>query len=143
MKYKLAWLRLWSKVEQILKDNLDFTPSPSPSPSVKIQIMGEKFCLSWKGKTLLGVVNKLLKTKTLLISASNILSYYLICFKPGHFVVKISLNLNTNIDNPQPKSCQYEYSALYAKLNRGHYNEFPLQQYSRKCQKTKWRKQLE
>ena len=89
--------------------------------------MGKKFCLSWKGKTLLGVVNKLLKTKTLLISASNILSYYLICFKPGHFVVKISLILNTHIDNPQPKSCQYEYSALYAKLNRGHYNEFPLQ----------------
>ena len=103
---------------------------PSPSPSVKIQIMGGKACLRCKSKLLLGVVNKLLKTKSLLTSASNILSYYLICFKPGHFVVKISLNLNTNIDNPQPKSCQYEYSALYAKLNRGHYNEFPLQQYS-------------
>ena len=50
-----------------------------------------------------------------------------ICFIPGHFVVKISLNLNPHIDNAKPKSCQYEYSALYAKLNRGHYNEFPLQ----------------
>jgi hypothetical protein len=50
---------------------------PSPSPSVKIQIMGEKVCLRCKGKTLLGVVNKLLITKSLLTSPSNVLSYYL------------------------------------------------------------------
>ena len=36
---------------------------PSTSNSVKIQIMGGKVCLRCKGKTLLGVVNKLLKTK--------------------------------------------------------------------------------
>jgi len=30
---------------------------------VKIQIMGRKVCLSCKGKTLLGIFNKLLKTK--------------------------------------------------------------------------------
>ena len=37
---------------------------PSPSPWVKIQIMGGKVCLRLKGKTLLGVVTKLLKTIT-------------------------------------------------------------------------------
>ena len=50
------------KVEKILKGSLDSIPSPS----VKIQIMGGKVCLKCKGKTLLGVVNKLLKTKSLL-----------------------------------------------------------------------------
>ena len=35
----------------------------SPSPSVKIQIMGGKVCLRCKGKALLGVVKKVLKTK--------------------------------------------------------------------------------
>ena len=47
------------KVENILKGSLDLIPSPLPS--VKIQIMGGKVCLRCKGKTLLGVVNKLLK----------------------------------------------------------------------------------
>ena len=40
----------------------------SPSSSVKIQIMG---------KTLLGVVNKLLKTKSLLTTPSNVLPSHL------------------------------------------------------------------
>jgi hypothetical protein len=48
------------KVEKILKGSL--VSNPSPSPSVKLQIMGGKVCLRFKGKTLLGVVNKLLKT---------------------------------------------------------------------------------
>ena len=52
------------KVEKILEDSLDLILSPSPS--LKIQIMGGKVCLRCKGKTLLGVVNKLLKTKSLL-----------------------------------------------------------------------------
>ena len=43
---------------------------PSPSPSVKIQIMGGKVCLRCKGKTLLNVVNKRLKRKSLLTSPS-------------------------------------------------------------------------
>ena len=43
------------KVQKILKGSLDSIPSPS----VKIQIMDRKVCLSCKGKTLLGVVNKL------------------------------------------------------------------------------------
>ena len=51
-------------VETILKGSLDSIPS-SP-PSVKIQIMGGKVCLMCKSKTLLGVVNKLLKTKTII-----------------------------------------------------------------------------
>jgi hypothetical protein len=59
-------------VENILKGSLDSIPSPSPS--VKIQIMGGKLC---KGKTLLGVVNKLLKTKNLVTSPNNVLPYYL------------------------------------------------------------------
>ena len=41
-------------------------------PSVKIGIMGGKVCLRCKGKTLLGVVNKLLKTKSLLTSPSMV-----------------------------------------------------------------------
>ena len=48
------------KVKKIYEDG----PDSIPSPSVKIQIMGGKFCLRHKGKTLLEVVNKLLKTKT-------------------------------------------------------------------------------
>ena len=63
------------QVEKILKGSLDSIPSPSPS--VKIQIVGGKVYLNCKGKTLLGVVNKLLKTKSLLTSPSNVLPYYL------------------------------------------------------------------
>ena len=59
------------KVEKILKGNLDSIPSHSPS--VKIQIMSRKVCSRCKGKTLLGAVNKLLKTKSLLTSPSNVL----------------------------------------------------------------------
>ena len=62
-----------SKAEQILKGSLDSIPSPL----LKIQIMGGKGCLRCKGKTLLGIVNKLLKTKSLLTSPSNVLAYYL------------------------------------------------------------------
>ena len=47
------------KVENILKGSLDLIHSPSD----KIQIMGGKVCLLCKGKTLLGIFNKLLKTK--------------------------------------------------------------------------------
>ena len=63
------------KVEKILKGRLDSIPSLSPS--VKIQIMGRKVCLKCKDKTFLGVVSKLLKTKSLLTSPSNVLPYYL------------------------------------------------------------------
>ena len=61
------------KVEKILKGSLDLIPSPSPT--VKFQIIGRKVCLKGKGKTLLGIVNKLLKTKSLLTSPSNVLPY--------------------------------------------------------------------
>ena len=66
---------LLSKVEKVLKGSLDLITSPSPS--VKIQIIGRKVCLRCKGKPLLVVVNKLLKTKTMLTSPSNVLPYYL------------------------------------------------------------------
>ena len=46
------------KVENIIKGSLDLIPSPS----VKIRIMGGKVCLKCKGKTLLGIVDKPLKT---------------------------------------------------------------------------------
>ena len=59
------------KVEIFLKGSLDAIPSPS----VKIQIMGGKVYLRCKGKTLLGVVNKLLKTKSLLTLPSHVLPY--------------------------------------------------------------------
>ena len=63
------------KVEKILKGSLH--SMPSPSPLVKIQIMGGKVCLRCKGKTLLGVVYKLLKTKSLLTMPSNVLPFHL------------------------------------------------------------------
>ena len=56
------------KVEKILKGSLDLIPSPS----VKIQIMGGKVCLRCKGKTLLGIFNKLLKTESLLALPNNV-----------------------------------------------------------------------
>ena len=59
------------KVEKILKDSL----VSIPSPFVKIQIMGGKVCLRCKGKALLGIVNKPLKTKSLMTSPSNVLPY--------------------------------------------------------------------
>ena len=63
------------KVEKILKGSLNSTPSTSTS--VKVQIMGGKVYLSCKGKPLLGFVNKLLKSKSLFTSPSNVLPYYL------------------------------------------------------------------
>ena len=72
-KATIIWFKnIWGKVENTLKGILDSIPSPSPS--VKIQIMGRKVCLRFKGKTLLDLVNKLLKTKNLLTTLSNILS---------------------------------------------------------------------
>ena len=50
------------KLENVLKGSLDLIPSPSPS--VKIQVVGGKVCLRFKGKTLL-------------TSPSNVLPYYL------------------------------------------------------------------
>ena len=67
-----AQYRYWdSKVENILKGTLDSIPSPSTT--VKIQIMGGKVCLRCKDKTLLYIVNKLLKAMGLLTSPSNVL----------------------------------------------------------------------
>ena len=73
--FAIAIQMIVSKVENILKGILDSIPSPSPS--TKIQIMGGKVCLRCKGKTLLDVLNNLLKTKSLLTSPSNVLPYHL------------------------------------------------------------------
>ena len=70
LQNELQKIELWFKVEKILKGSLDLIPSPSTS--VKIQIMGGKVCLRYKGKTLLGIVNKLFFT-----SPSDVLPYYL------------------------------------------------------------------
>jgi hypothetical protein len=68
--FQICPLRYFSvKVENILKDSLDSIPLPSPS--VKIKIMGRKVFLRCKGKTLMGIVNKLLKTKSVLTSPRN------------------------------------------------------------------------
>ena len=66
-------LVICTKEENILKSSLDWTLLPSPS--VKLQIMGGEDCLRRKGKTLLDIVNKLLKTKKMLTSPSNFLPY--------------------------------------------------------------------
>ena len=50
------------KIENILEGSLDSIASPSG----KIQMIGGKVCLKCKGKTLLGVVNKLLETKSII-----------------------------------------------------------------------------
>ena len=50
------------KLEDVLKGSLDLIPSPSPS--MKIQVIGGKVGFRCKGKTLLRIVNKLLKTKS-------------------------------------------------------------------------------
>ena len=55
----LGFVSPGGKLEKIQEDSLDSIPSPSHS--VKIQIIGGKVCLSYKGLTLLGVVNKLFK----------------------------------------------------------------------------------
>ena len=59
------------KVKKILKGSLD------PIIFSKNSNYWRENCLRCKGKTLLGVVNKLLKTKSLLTSPSNVLHYYL------------------------------------------------------------------
>ena len=58
------------RVKNISEDKPDSIQSPSPS--MKIQIMVGKVCLRHKGKTLLGVVNKLFVSKSLLTTPSNI-----------------------------------------------------------------------
>ena len=50
---------------------------PSPSSWVKIQFKSGKVCLGWKGKTLLGQINKLFVFKSLLTTPSNVLTLHL------------------------------------------------------------------
>ena len=71
----LSWIINSSNVENILKSSLDLIPSPSTS--VKIHIKSRKVCLRFKDKTLLGIANKLLKTRSLFTSPSNVLPKYI------------------------------------------------------------------
>jgi hypothetical protein len=57
-----------SKVEKILKGCLDLISSPS---------LGWNVCLRCKGKTLLGIINKLFVFKCLLTTSSNVLPLHL------------------------------------------------------------------
>jgi hypothetical protein len=59
-----------NKVEKFLKGGMDSIQSHSPS--VKIQIECGKVFLMCKGKTLLGVVNKLLKQRKANFPALNL-----------------------------------------------------------------------
>ena len=54
-------MKTGGRVEKSFKGSQDSIPLPSPS--VRIQIMGGKVRLRCKGKTLLGIVKKLLKQK--------------------------------------------------------------------------------
>ena len=65
--------RYLGKVEKILKGSLDFIQSPS----VKIQIIGGKVCLRYKGKTLLGHINTFFVSKNMLTMSNNILPLHL------------------------------------------------------------------
>ena len=64
----------FAKVESFLKASLNSISSPSSS--VKIQIMDGKVFLRCKGKTMLRIINKLLKPESLLTSPSKVLPYY-------------------------------------------------------------------
>ena len=63
------------KVENFIKVSMDSIPSPSSFS--ENSNYGWENLLECKGKTLLGIVNNLLKTKSLLTSPSNVLPYYL------------------------------------------------------------------
>ena len=86
-----SWRTLIHKVEKILKGSLDSIPSPPPF--VKIQIRGGKVWLRCKGKTLLGFINKLLKTKSLLTSPSNFLPLHIKQFFLS--IIEFSLKVRT------------------------------------------------
>ena len=73
--YQISCMKRSGKIKKILKGNLDLIPSPSSL--MEIQIMSGKVCLRCKGKTLLAIVNTLLKTKSVLTSTSNVFPYYL------------------------------------------------------------------
>ena len=86
------------KVENILKVSLDLTPSPTPS--VKFQIMGGKGSLRCKVKTSLGVVNKLLKTMSLLTSPSNNLPCFALSIQVNFPANNLNFRLKWRWSNP-------------------------------------------
>ena len=70
------------KEEKILKCNLNLFSSPS----LKIQIMGKKVRLSCEGKTLLGVVNKLLKIEKFVDNAQKCFAFTPQANFPAHIL---------------------------------------------------------
>ena len=90
----------FTKVENILKGSRDSIISHLPS--VKIQIIGGKICLRCKCETLLGVVNKLLKTKSLLMTPCNVLPVMSQANFPDH-------NLNSS-QKKKSTLCVYLFS---------------------------------
>ena len=68
---------LTDKVGNCLKGSLDLIPSPS----VKIQIICGKVCLRCKGKTLLGIVKKLLSQQ--IFEYSKFVDPAIFCFIPS------------------------------------------------------------
>ena len=71
--YKNLRCNISIELKKISKDSLDLIPLPS----VKIQITGGRVCLRYKGKTLLGVVNKLFVFKNWLARPSNVVPLHL------------------------------------------------------------------
>ena len=61
VKSHRLWANLWKNPPKL---KMVHSLCLIPSPSLKIQTLKGKVCLRWKGITLLGVVNKLLKTKS-------------------------------------------------------------------------------
>ena len=67
-------VKLPCKVEKILRGSLESIPSPSPYAKIKLWA---EVCLRYKGKTLLGIVNKLFVFTSLLTLPSKLLPSYL------------------------------------------------------------------
>ena len=86
--------------------------------------MGGKVLLRCKGKTLLGIVNKLLKIKSLLTSASNAIFCLITSSKFSRQWFEFSLNVKVMGSNP---GYLLKYFLLcYEKYASGTWNEFSM-----------------
>ena len=91
MKFKI-------KVENMLKDSLDMIPSHSPS-AIIIQIIGGKICLKCKGKTLLGVVNKIFVFKSFFVYSEIIKEAKFHCYCSSHLIYLLAENRQGSLVN--------------------------------------------
>ena len=93
----------------------------SPSPSEKIQVMVGKVCLKCKGKTLLGIVNKFLKTKSLLTAMFCLIASSKFCRQWFEFSLKVKV-MGSNpvyllksflfLEGPKIWGCHFHYLEL-------------------------------